>query len=94
MASLPFTYLTSGNITEALSYTLTDYFPYALFWIFLGLGIFAVVHTKTQSFGISGFILALYFVVVGSLLPFEYQPFIYLFIAVLGVTLFIRVWFK
>ncbi len=92
MSSLPFTQVTDGNWVEALETVFNTVFPYGLFWIIIGLLIFAVVQTKSRSYGVSGIVMVFYFGIVSTLMPVEIQPFILLFIGILGFMLFIRAW--
>ena len=88
MASVQMTYLANGEFLEALEWAFKTYMPYGIMWMLFAVLIFAVVQTKTISFGISSIVLILYSVVTSSMLPVEFRPFIYLFIGILGFSVF------
>jgi len=91
MPSLPYVQLLAGNVTDALV-TAWDALPYSLFWIMIGILIFGVVHTKTRSYGVSGLITILYFVVASPMIHQEIMVYIALLLGILGVVMFLKIW--
>lgn len=98
MPSNQFYLLTEGKILDSLNWVFSEYISHGFLWLLFGILIFTVVQYKTKSYGISGLMLIIYFSIIsmvtinGKSLIFEgFQPFILLFIGILGVILFIRI---
>jgi len=87
------TYLADGNITQALSWVMTDYIGFGILYMFMGLVIFAVTYTKTENYGISGIIFVVYSIIVSSTLPSEIAMYFYLIIACLLAILLAKIYF-
>lgn len=98
MTNLPFHYMVEGEFNSAITWVFTNYIMHGLLWVFIGIILFAVIQTKTKSFGISGVVLIIYFSILSiatidgqSLIMPVIQPFILLLIGILGAVMFIKI---
>ena len=93
MVSVPMNYFNQGEYLQAMNWVMTDYIGFGILWMFLGIVLFAVVFSKTQSYGISGVILIVYSAIVSATLPPEIAQYFYLLIAVLGASMLAKLYF-
>lgn len=92
MPSVPYTYLTDGNIGGALNWVMTDYIGYGMLWMFMGILLAALIFSKTRSFGITGIVFIFYTIAVTSVLPVEMQPYFLLMIGIMLSILGVKIW--
>lgn len=91
MANLWYVLMLNGDIAGALKAVLDSYIAYGMSYLLFGGILFSAVYAQTKSYGISGIVFILYFVLVGTAVPVEAQPFIYLLIGVLAAIMMIQV---
>lgn len=87
----PMTLLTQGDITGMILYVMGNYPYYAVFWIYMGILMFATVQDKTKSYAISGYLLLVFLSLVGTQLPPFVQPYFVLLIGIIGTALFVKI---
>ena len=61
-----FSYLTQGNLWNYFLLALNTYFPYGLFFWFLGFALFIIFYLKVKNLAYSGLFVSLYFIVISS----------------------------
>lgn len=59
-------YLIQGNLEEMFKWVLNSYFPFLIFWIFLGIVIFTIIYVKSNNLSLSTAMFIVYFVVASE----------------------------
>ena len=66
VSDVAFGYLIQGNLEGMFKWVLNSYFPFLLFWIFLGITIFTVIYVKSNNLSFSTSMVIMYFIVVSQ----------------------------
>lgn len=92
MPTLPFQFLTTGNVTSAWGWFMDSYIGFGMMWMIFGVLIAAVVFGKTKSYGLTGIVFIFYSVIVSTRLPPEIQSYFLLLLvamaAIMGIKIF------
>ena len=89
--SLAFTLLMEGNVLGALQWIYSNYIPYGLFYVLIGIMVFGISYSKSRSYAIGGMVLTLFCTMIGALIPQELQNMLLLIIITMAAVLLIRV---
>lgn len=92
MPTAPFALIENADYGGALLWVFTDYVGFGMIWMLLGIVIFTLVYSKTQSIGISGVVFIAYIAAIGAVLPPEIQGYFLLVIGVMLAILLIKLW--
>lgn len=92
MPSVCYTLLITGDWLGALACSLSNVLPLGLFWVLMGMIIFAAMQVKSKNFAVSGVILILYLAIIipANLVEVSIQPFLALLIGLLIAALIIK----
>jgi hypothetical protein len=85
-------YLESGNILAAYSWTMTEYIGFGILWLFFATIVFALVYAKTESYAISGVVFIAMSSLISPVLPPEIQKYFLLLIGTMIAVLVIKLY--
>ena len=66
VSDIGYGYLIQGNLGEMFKWVFNIYFPYLLFWVFLGIVIFAIIYVKSNNLSFSTSIAMIYLIIVSN----------------------------
>lgn len=92
MPTAPFALIENADYGGAVLWVFTDYVGFGMIWMLLGIMIFSLVYSKTQSIGISGVVFIAFIAAIGAVLPPETQKYFSLIIGVMLAIILLKLW--
>ena len=89
--TVPMGYIAQGDIVGALYWMFSSYLPMGILWAWLGLILFFVMYTKTESWAISGVVFMFAMSMIGFALDPSIRNWFTLLIGIAGAILFYKV---